>query len=444
MREYEGHDGGSVESALDRAVAAQASFARTPDAPRLLAAAAEVLRAKKGILAGLITSEMGKPVRQSAAEVEKCALACEYFSRNGPDFSADLKVDTEAAESKVAFEPLGVILAVMPWNYPFWQVFRCAAPAIAAGNAVILKHASCVPGCALAIEDVFREAGAPPGLFASLLVDPAAALRIVGDSRIAAAALTGGEAAGRALAAAAGAAIKKTVLELGGSDPFVVADDADLPAAAAAAAASRFQNSGQSCISAKRFIAFAGIHDEFIELFKAAAAALRVGDPSDPETGVGPLAREDIAEDLRRQVDASVAAGAEIILGGSRIPGPGWFFEPTILASAARGMPVWDEETFGPVAAAARAGDAREALELANQTSFGLGADVWTRSAKTADFFARGIRAGSVFVNSFVKSDPRLPFGGVRNSGYGRELSAFGMREFANLKTVWIDRPLDA
>ncbi|MCL6650233.1 MAG: NAD-dependent succinate-semialdehyde dehydrogenase [Chloroflexi bacterium] len=412
-----------------RAVAERAAAVR---------ALAEVLRARRDDWALLITREMGKPIVEAEAEIEKCAWNCEYFAEHGPGFLADLPVPTEARESYVAFDPLGVVLAIMPWNFPFWQVFRFLAPALVAGNTAVLKHAANVPGCALAIEEAVRQAGLPDGVLRTLLISTAEVEQVIADRRIAAVTLTGSSAAGEAVAAAAGKRIKKQVLELGGSDPFIVLADADLDAAARTAARARNQNSGQSCIAAKRFIVVDRVFDAFTERFVQAMANLRVGNPMERETQVGPMARDDLRHQLELQVRASVVQGAQVLLGGKRVPGRGYFYQPTVLSGINREMPVWREETFGPVAALMRARDEQEAMQLANDTQYGLGASIWTGDAERGKRLARRIEAGNVFINGMVASDPRLPFGGVKRSGYGRELGVFGVREFVNIKTIWV------
>jgi succinate-semialdehyde dehydrogenase/glutarate-semialdehyde dehydrogenase len=382
--------------------------------------------------------EMGKPVAQGEAEVEKCAWVCEYYADHAEAMLAEQPRETDAAQSYVRFDPLGPVLAVMPWNFPFWQVFRFAAPGLMAGNAGILKHASNVPRCALDIEAVFRDAGFPRGLFATALVGSRAVKALVEDERIAAVTLTGSEPAGSAVAEQAGRVLKKTVLELGGSDPFIVLADADLRAAARTAAEARLINSGQSCICAKRFIVVDVVADQFLDLFTGEMRARRVGDPLSPDTQVGPQARVDLRDDLHRQVEESVKRGATLLLGGEIPTGRGAFYPPTVLAAVDRGMPAFDEETFGPVAAVIRARDEADAVRLANDSTFGLGAALWTADRERARRLAAEIEAGAVFVNGLVKSDPRLPFGGIKRSGYGRELSEYGIREFVNIKSVWM------
>jgi len=420
--------------------------------------AAALLRSRKQRYAGLITAEMGKPITQAEAEVEKCAWTCDYFAEHAERFLARQPVQTNARVSYVAFEPLGVVLAVMPWNFPLWQVFRFAAPTLMAGNTAVLKHASNVPQCALAIEEVFRDAGFPRGLLRTVLVPGGAVEAIIDDPRVRAVTLTGSNTTGEKVAAAAGRAIKKTVLELGGSDPFVVLDDADLAAAAAMAVHSRFQNGGQSCVAAKRFIVVASVAEEFERRFIEGIRKLKVGDPTDRNVDVGPLARADLRDTVDRQVRESVAHGARVVLGGAPRPGRGYFYQPTLVLTPSpplpagphpltpspvgRGgtfdMPAWREEVFGPVAVLVRAQDTDAAIALANDTIYGLGANLWTRDLERAQLLASQIQAGSVFINGMVASDPRLPFGGVKQSGYGRELSEFGIHEFVNIQTVWM------
>ncbi len=404
----------------------------------VLARAGAVLRARRDEFARLMTLEMGKPIASAAAEAEKCAWVCEHYAQHGPAGLAPEPVATDASRSEVRFEPLGTLLAVMPWNFPFWQVFRAAAPALLAGNAVALKHASNVPGCALAIESVWTEAGLPPDVFATLLVSSADALQLVDHPAVAAITLTGSEAAGRAIGARAGAALKKVVLELGGSDPFVVLAGSDPASAAREACAARIVNNGQSCIAAKRFVVEAPIAEAFTDALVDTMRALRVGDPLDPATQVGPLARPDLVAELHEQVVHSVAAGARLRLGGAPLERPGSFYAPTVLDRVEPGMAAFDEETFGPVAPVTVARDADHAVELANRTPFGLGASVWCGDPVRAEAVAARLEAGAVFVNGAVKSDPRLPFGGIRRSGHGRELGLFGLREFVNVKAVWI------
>ncbi|HVR76184.1 MAG TPA: NAD-dependent succinate-semialdehyde dehydrogenase [Planctomycetota bacterium] len=429
-----------VESRLALAEECFRGWSETPieERSRLLRAAGRRLLEGKEQYARDITAEMGKPIVHAEAEVEKCASVCDYYAEHAPRFLRAEPEATDARESFVCYEPLGPILAVMPWNFPYWQVFRFAAPALAAGNVALLKHASNVPRSALAIEAVFRDAGFPAGAFQTLLLPSAAIPSLIADPRVRAVTLTGSEGAGSQVAAAAGRAIKKTVLELGGSDPFVVLADADVRLAAEMGVKARTINSGQSCIAAKRFIVHAAVHDEFEALFAEGLKRLRVGDPMDRSTQVGPLARADLVEDLHRQVVRSTALGARLVVGGKRLEREGFFFEPTLLGGVQRGMPVWDEETFGPVAALALAHDDDEALRLANDTQYGLAASIWTRDLEKGKRLAAKVEAGCVFINGLVKSDPRLPFGGIKRSGYGRELGRQGLHEFVNTKTLWI------
>ncbi|GAB3790926.1 aldehyde dehydrogenase family protein [Nocardioides ungokensis] len=441
LRRYAGHDDAAVESALASTYAASEAWRTTALEERLtlLRGVGKLLTERREEYAALITAEMGKPVTEALAEVDKCAWNCAVVGELAPGWLADHEVLSGASRSWLSYEPLGVVFAVMPWNFPFWQVLRFACAALAAGNAALLKHSPDVTGCALAIEDLFADAGAPSGLFRALVVAPhevaAVSARVVADPRVAAVTLTGSERAGAAVAAAAGAAVKKSVLELGGSDPFVVLADADLTAAAAAAARSRFGNAGQSRVSAKRFIVHDAVAEEFLSLLVGQVAMLRLGDPADPATTMGPMARPDLRAALLAQVERSVAEGATLVTGGRAVDAPGCYVEPTVLDHVLPGMAAFAEETFGPVAAVVRARDDDHAVELANDTDFGLGASVWGQ-AEHALAVGRRIRSGALFVNTPVASDPRLPFGGTGRSGYGRELSAEGVREFTNVRTV--------
>jgi len=441
IRRYREASPRAVSSAPVRAHAAFLEWRRTslPTRARLLRAAARVLRREGDAHARLITDEMGKPLAQARSEIEKCASVCEHFARFGATYLAADRPVGAPAGSFVTFQPLGVVLAVMPWNFPYWQVFRAAVPALVAGNTVLLKHASNVCGCALAIESVFRAAGLPDGAFQTLLVGSDRVPALVGHPLVRAVTLTGSTAAGQRVAALAGAALKKCVLELGGSDPYVILADADLERAAAVCAQARLVNSGQSCIAAKRFIVVEKVAAEFERRLVERMAACRTGSPLDPGVDVGPLARADLRTELHAQVQASVRRGARRLLGGRPLPGPGWYYAPTVLAGVRPGMPACDEELFGPVAAIVRARDEAAALAAANATPFGLGAAVFTRDRRHGRQLAvQDLEAGLVFVNSQVRSDPALPFGGIRQSGFGRELGSFGVREFVNAKTVLV------
>jgi succinate-semialdehyde dehydrogenase/glutarate-semialdehyde dehydrogenase len=429
-----------VEMALAETHDAFLTWRERPIAERAvpMRALAALLRERVDRYARLATLEMGKPITEAKAEIEKCAFGCEYFATAAAGYLADEEIRANARRSIVAFQPLGVVLAVMPWNFPFWQVVRFAAPAFMAGNAGLLKHASNVPQCALAIEEAFRDAGFPDGLLRTVLVSGSAIEPVIADDRIRAVTLTGSSDTGSRIAELAGRALKKSVLELGGSDPFIVLADADLEAAAATAVRARNQNNGQSCIAAKRFIVVESVAADFEKRFAKGVEDLVVGDPIDPKTQIGPLARRDLLDTLERQVDASVRAGARVMTGGERLSGKGHFFRPTVLANVTSDMPAFREETFGPAAAVVRVRDADEAVRVANDSSYGLGASIWTRDTSHGERLARRIESGSVFVNGMVASDPRLPFGGIKRSGYGRELSAFGAREFTNVQTIWI------
>jgi succinate-semialdehyde dehydrogenase / glutarate-semialdehyde dehydrogenase len=405
---------------------------------RLMKKTSEILRARRHDLAKLMATEMGKPIKQGVAEAEKCALACDYYADNAEAILAPQAIATDATRSYVAFEPLGVVLAVMPWNFPLWQVYRFAAPALMAGNVGVLKHASNVPGAALAIESMFLEAGFPKGAFRTLLIGSAGVQGVIEHRHVRAVTLTGSTPAGRSVASQAGQVLKKSVLELGGSDPYVVLEDADLELAAQACVNSRLINAGQSCIAAKRFIVVAPVLGEFTDRFVALMKAKKVGDPFDDATEVGPLARHDLRAGLHKQVLASIERGAKVLLGAELPSGPGAFYPPTVLAGVRPGNTAFDEELFGPVAALIEAKDEADAVRLANATTFGLGAAVFTRDLQSGERVARQFESGAAFVNGLVASDPRLPFGGIKESGYGRELGSFGIKEFVNVKSVYI------
>jgi len=433
-------DGAGIEAAIARAWASRHSWRDIGVDMRatLLRSVAGVLRADKARYAALATAEMGKPIIEAEGEVEKCAWTAAWLADNAARLLADEPMESTATRSYVRFQPLGVILAVMPWNFPFWQAFRAGLPALAAGNVMLLKHASNVPQCALAIEEVFREAGVPDGVFQTLLIGSGAVEKIIEDRRVSGVTLTGSEAAGARVASTAGKTIKKSVLELGGSDPFIILGDADVKTAATVACRARNQNNGQSCIAAKRFIVVDSVADEFEAFFADAVRALKVGDPKDRGMQVGPLAREDLIADLERQVSESVQLGARPLVGGKRVSGDGYYFEPTVLVGVRPGMPVYHEETFGPVAAVIRVSDEEEALRVANDSDFGLGSSIWTTDVERGAELAGRVEAGVVFINGMVASDVRLPFGGVKKSGYGRELSEYGIKEFTNIQTIWI------
>jgi succinate-semialdehyde dehydrogenase/glutarate-semialdehyde dehydrogenase len=441
---FEAFSDAQIDAALQQAFDAQRRWRLTSFGERSarLQSAARVLRAQKARLAALATREMGKPIVEAEAEVEKCAYNCDYYAEHAATFLADEHVEMNLPDSFVAFEPLGVVLAIMPWNFPFWQVFRFAAPALMAGNGAVLKHASNVPSCALAIEDILRSAGVPDGLFRTVLVPGSGVEPLIGDSRIAAVTLTGSSDVGERVAGAAGRHLKKQVLELGGSDPFIVLADADLDAAVKVAVRARNQNNGQSCIAAKRFIVEEAAADQFTEKFAATVRALHVGDPMQRETNVGPLARGDLRDTLATQVDRSLKAGAHAVAGGAPLDGKGYFYAPTVLDGVSEDMPAFREETFGPVAAVIRARDPRDAVRLANDTEYGLGAALWTADVERGKALAREIEAGNVFINSMVASDPRIPFGGIKRSGYGRELGAYGIKEFVNIQTIVVGQPV--
>jgi succinate-semialdehyde dehydrogenase / glutarate-semialdehyde dehydrogenase len=438
LREFEPHSDAEVENRLQLAVVAFGAFRASPLDSRagILMRAAELLEAEKERLGRLMTLEMGKLVRAAVQEAEKCAAGCRYYARNAAAFLADEPAPTPGRHSFVRHEPLGLVLAVMPWNFPFWQVVRFAAPALMAGNVVLLKHASNVPQCALAIEDLFARAGVPRGAFQTLLIGSDRVAALIRDPRVRAVTLTGSVGAGSQVAAVAGQQIKKTVLELGGSDPFIVMPSADLEEAVTAAVKARTINNGQSCIAAKRFIVEERVAEEFTARFVRAMAELKVGDPLEPDTDLGPLATEEVIAGLQKQVDRTVQLGARLLLGGKRLDGPGFFFPPTVLTDIPPNSPVANDELFGPVASLFSAQGLEEAIRMANDTPFGLGASVWTQDAAEREAFTDRLEAGMVFFNEIVASEPRLPFGGVKQSGYGRELSHHGIREFVNIKTV--------
>ncbi|HSH09708.1 MAG TPA: NAD-dependent succinate-semialdehyde dehydrogenase [Oceanipulchritudo sp.] len=440
LREYTSYSREQVDAILESAAQSAAGWADVPVERRalLVAGAARILRERHHDLAVLITQEMGKPIQQSLAEIEKCAWVCDYYSQHGPAFLADEPVETGDQRSYVAYQPIGLVLAVMPWNFPFWQVFRFAAPALTAGNGIVLKHASSVCGCALAIERIFLEAGFPHNLFRSLLIPAGEVDHVIASPHVRAATLTGSEGAGRSVAACAGSHLKKTVLELGGSDPYLILEDADLDLAVEKCVTSRLNNGGQTCIAAKRFIVVPAVREGFEARLIRQMVARKLGDPMRGDTDIGPMAREDLRQEVHQQVTQSVKAGARLLVGG-QLPdptSPGFFYPATVLTGVRPGMPAYHEETFGPVAAVLPAADEEEAIRIANDTRFGLGAAVFSRNIPHAEVVARRLQAGCVAINDFVKSDPRLPFGGVKASGYGRELARHGLLEFLNIKSV--------
>lgn len=443
LKTYEEMSDEQIDGAIERADLAFRQLRETTIAQRgrWLTAAADLLEAERDETARLMTTEMGKTYAAAKAEVTKCATACRFYAAKAPEMLADEPADAAAVKARrayVRYQPIGAVLAVMPWNFPLWQVMRFAAPALMAGNTGLLKHASNVPQTALYLEDLFRRAGFPEGAFTTLLVGSDAVDRILSDPRVRAATLTGSEGAGRSIAASAGRELKKTVLELGGSDPFVVMPSADLDKAAEVATTARCQNNGQSCIAAKRFIVHTDVFDAFAEKFAARMSALRVGDPMDENTDVGPLASERGRDEIHDQVRDAVDNGATVLCGGEKPDGDGWYYPPTVVTDLRPGMRMWSEEVFGPVAGLYRVASYEEAIEVANGTSFGLGSNAWTEDPAEQERFATDLDAGNVFLNGMTTSYPELPFGGVKNSGYGRELSALGMREFCNTKTVWI------
>lgn len=434
------HEDRHVERALGRAAGMARIWREGGFAPRaaLLKDVARLLRERQGAYAALMAQEMGKPIREARAEVLKCAWVCEFYAEHGPAWLADEPVPSDAADSRVVYEPLGTILGIMPWNFPFWQVFRAAAPILMAGNTFLLKHASNVPQCALALEALFRDAGAPEGVFQALLVRADRVGSLIEDARVHGVTLTGSEAAGRKVAAIAGGALKPVVLELGGSDAFIVLEDAHLESALDQAVRARFQNGGQSCIAAKRFIVHASLAEAFSEGLAQRIAALRFGDPLSEETDLGPLARADLRDEVIEQVQASLREGASLRLGGAIIPGTHAGMQATLLTDVTPGMTAFDQEIFGPVACVTVAQDDMHALQLANASRYGLGGSVWTRDEVRGEGLARAMECGAAFVNGMVKSDPRLPFGGMKASGLGRELGVQGLRAFTNIKTLWI------
>jgi succinate-semialdehyde dehydrogenase/glutarate-semialdehyde dehydrogenase len=441
LKNFEPHSDAEIAAKLDLAQQAFEHYRQTSfsERSRWLDKAADVLEQEKADLAKLMTLEMGKTYKSAIAEVEKCAWVCRYYAEHAAQFLADTYVETDASKSFVKYQPLGIILAVMPWNFPFWQVFRFAAPALMAGNVGLLKHASNVPQCALAIEEIIQKAGFPTGVFQTLLIPGAKVGNLMSNDRIKAATLTGSEPAGISLAVASGNQIKKTVLELGGSDPFIVLESADLEAAVAVATTARMLNNGQSCIAAKRFIVQEAIADQFEKLLLEKFQALKVGDPMQPDTDVGPLATPDILQDLEQQVQTCVKAGAKVLIGGQPLADrPGNFFPPTMITDLSPESAIAKEEFFGPVALVFRVPNIDEAIKLANATPFGLGASAWTSNSQEQQRFINEIEAGAVFINGMVKSDPRIPFGGIKRSGYGRELGIQGIHEFVNIKTVWV------
>ena len=441
IREFEEHTDAQIEEVLQKADATYYQWRKTSFEERspLMHAAADVLRNNKAKYAQTMTDEMGKTRKEAMAEVEKCALCCDYYAENAAQFLADEPLKIDQGEAYIAYDPIGAVLAVMPWNFPFWQVIRFAAPNLMAGNVGLLKHASNVPQCALALQEVFREAGFPEGCFQSLLISSKKVDGILGDRRIRAATLTGSEVAGSKVAAKAGQELKKTVLELGGSDPFIVLADADLEKAAATAVKARMINCGQSCIAAKRFIVLEEVYEQFMDIFVKTMSDLKQGDPNEEGVDYGPMAREDLADQLLEQTRKSIDKGAELLLGGDRPDKQGAFFNATILGNVKPGMPAYDEELFGPVASVFKVKDEEEAILIANDSPYGLGGCVWTQDIEKGKRMVRQVESGAVYINKMTASHPALPFGGVKLSGYGRELSHLGIREFVNQKTVWLE-----
>ncbi len=441
IREYPEMDMNEVSEIISSANAAQNKWARKNFSERatFLNKIAELLKERKQQLGNLMTQEMGKPVSQSTGEIEKCAWVCEYYAKHAEQFLTDREVETDATKSYVTFNPLGIVLAIMPWNFPFWQVLRFAAPALMAGNGVILSHSENVTGCALEIEKLIRDSGIPKGLFRTILVQNENMKPVIQHEGIAAVTLTGSAKAGRIVASQAGEALKKTVLELGGSDPSIILSDADISKSVESCVNSRLLNSGQTCIAAKRFIVVEDIYDEFISEFRQLMESKKMGDPFEEGTDIGPMAREDLRDQLHEQVEKSVAKGAELTLGGYKPDVSGAFYPVTILENVQKGMPAYEEELFGPVASVIKVKDEEEAVRVANDSVYGLGASIYSGNEKRAEqIAAQQLEAGCCFINDFVKSDPRLPFGGIKQSGYGRELGLFGIREFVNIKTVYV------
>lgn len=440
IAEYPLHSAADVEKRLAAAHVAQKAWGKKPVAERiaLLNNVADVLRRNKARYAATITEEMGKPIAEAESEIEKCAVTCDFYAETAANYLNDVSVKSNATDSRVVFDPLGVVLAIMPWNYPFWQFIRFAAPALAAGNSALLKHANNVASCALQLEELFQEAGAPEGLVSTLMINASEVAGVLADDRVAAVTLTGSTEVGKIVASQAGSLMKKQVLELGGSDPFIVLADADVELAAKMAVKARFSNTGQSCISSKRFIVDASVADKFVELFCDGVKKLKTGDPTDRDNLIGPMARANLRDALLSQVERSISEGAKLMTGGNPVDGEGYYYQPTVLDHVTPQMTAAIEETFGPVAAVIRVQSEEEAIAVANSTEFGLGAAVWTSDVENGYRVARKIEAGAVFVNGLVASDARLPFGGIKQSGYGRELGEFGIREFTNIKTVWI------
>ncbi|MCF7808808.1 MAG: NAD-dependent succinate-semialdehyde dehydrogenase [Candidatus Marinimicrobia bacterium] len=440
IQEYNTHTSEELEDILSKTQADWENWKNTSFQHRaqLMEKAAGVLRKNTEKYARLMSLEMGKVITEARAEVEKCAWVCEYYAKHAEGFLADEVIETEASKSFVSFDPMGIVLAVMPWNFPFWQVFRFAAPALMAGNAGVLKHASNVPGSALAIEEVFQEAGFPEHVFRTLMISASDVEGVIKDGRVRAVTLTGSEYAGMQVAATAGGELKKTVLELGGSDPYIVLEDADIPTCVTTSAKSRMINTGQSCIAAKRFIVVESRVKEFEKAQAEILSNLVIGNPLEEATQVGPLARQDLRDELHEQVTRTLDEGGRLITGGQFVDGPGAFYEPTVISDVKKGMAIYAEETFGPVSAIIPVKDEEEAIQVANDSDFGLGGSLWTADVKRGEALARRVESGAVFVNGMTMSDPRMPFGGIKKSGYGRELGQYGIREFVNIKSIWI------